>query len=108
MTSVHSDLWHELHYAARSLLRSPGFTTPALLTLALGFGVTTAVFSIVNGVLLRPLPYANPAHLIRIYETNLGQTLNNANFSLPAFEDLRSQARSFSATAAFFSDRRII
>jgi hypothetical protein len=108
MTSTFNDLWQDLRYAARTLWKQPGFTVPAVLTLALGIGVNAAVFSIVSGVLLRPLPYAEPDRLIRLYETNLGQDLNNANFSVPAFEDFRRQARSFSVTAAFFSYPRII
>ena len=98
----------DLRLTVRSLLRSPGFTVAALLTLALGIGANAAVFSIVSGVLLRPLPYADPERLVRLYETNPGQGLGTGNFSVPNFEDFRSQARSFRTMGASFSLPSII
>lgn len=101
-------LLQDLRLTVRSLLRSPGFTAAALLTVALGIGVNAAVFSIVSGVLLRPLPYAEPDRLVRLYETNLGQGLRDGKFSEPAFEDFRRQARSLSAIAGSFSLPNIV
>src|SRR5262249_53176603 len=60
----------DLKLAFRSLLRSPGYLVVAVLTLALGIGATTAIFSVVDGVLLRPLPYADPSRLLLVWETH--------------------------------------
>src|SRR5580704_8529239 len=63
-----STLWHDVRYAIRMFLKNPGFSAVAILTLALGIGTNTAIFSVVNAVLLRPLPFRDPARLAVLYE----------------------------------------
>jgi putative ABC transport system permease protein len=94
-------LWQDLRYGARMLLRKPGFTLIAVLTLALGIGANTAIFSVVNAVLLRPLPYMQPEQLVWIWETSPKDEIKDEPASVPNFIDWRSQNQSFSEMAAF-------
>ena len=90
----------DLRYAARALRKSPGFTAIAALTLALGVGATTAIFSVVNAVMLRPLPFTEPERLVRIWENNLERGWSTFAVSHPNFLDWRSQSRAFESLAA--------
>ena len=92
-------LVQELRYAVRSLANSPGFTLVAILTLALGIGVNTSIFSVLYGVLLEPLPYDHPERLVRVFETS--GRLGTMNLSRLDFQDWRDQNRSFTHLAAY-------
>jgi putative ABC transport system permease protein len=90
---------NDFRYAARILLKNPGFTIVAVLTLALGIGANTALFSIVNAVLLRPLPYRDPARLVQLWESS--HDSREIRVSLPNFLDWREQSRSFERMATY-------
>ena len=89
----------DLCFALRMLRKSPGFTAIALLTLALGIGANTTIFSIVNAVLLRPLPYPNPDRLVAIY--NYTASDGNESFSYLDFLEWQQQNRSFASLATY-------
>jgi predicted permease len=91
-------LW-DLRYAARQLLRSPGFTLAAALTLTLGIGANTIVFSIVNGMLLRPLPVEQPDAVVGLYATNR-RAGDTRNLSYPEYLDYRDRSGVFTGLAA--------
>lgn len=95
-----STLLPGLRYALRSLRRSPGFTSVAILTLALGIGANTAVFSLINAVLLRPLPYAEPHRLVLIWESAPFFGLHDSPVSPANYADWKIQARSFEEMGA--------
>jgi putative ABC transport system permease protein len=92
-------LAQDLRYAFRLLRRQPGFTAVAVMTLALGIGATTSVFTVVNGVLLRPLPYADPDRLLLLLNGRNGRL--STSFSPPNYRDVTTQSGVFSAAAAF-------
>jgi putative ABC transport system permease protein len=96
------DLWQDLRFGARMLRRNPGFTTVAILSLALGIGANTAIFSVLYAVLLRPLPYLDPNHLVTIFSK--GTEDQKEPFSLDAFATLKSQSQSFEAMAVFYKN----
>ena len=91
-------LWQDLRYGARMLFKHPGFTIVAVFALALGIGANTAIFSVVNGVLLRPLPYEEPDRLVRLSEDS--PQVPEMSISYPNFLDWRAQNKSFKGLAA--------
>ncbi len=95
----------DLRYAVRALRKNPGFTAVALLTLALGIGASTAVFSVVNAVLLRPLPFREPDRLMMVWETREKRGEDRVVVSYENFRDWKEQSRSFERLAAFVGDQ---
>ena len=93
-------LLNDLRYAARRLLRSPGFTVLAVLTVGLGVGATTVMFSAVNGVLLKPLSYPEPDRLVMIRGATRAQPGRPGVISYPDYRDWRQESRSFETMAA--------
>jgi putative ABC transport system permease protein len=98
-----NDLLQDLGYAFRALCRSPGFTAVAVLTLALGVGATTAVFSVVNTVLLRPLPFAHQERLTVLWENAEKRHHGLIELSYPNYRDWQSQNKVFEQLAALTS-----
>jgi len=93
-------LGQDLRYALRGLARSPGFTAVAVLTLALGIGANTSMFTVVNAVMLRPLPFPHAERLVSLYEENLARG-GRFSFSHPNFLDQRDRNHTFENLAAF-------
>jgi putative ABC transport system permease protein len=92
--------WRDLRFAIRGLARSPAFTAVAVLTLAIGIGANTAIFSVVNAVLLRPLAYAEPGQLVALTSSMTGRNLQDVPVSAPEFNDFRREVDAFSDVAA--------
>jgi putative ABC transport system permease protein len=91
-------LWQDIRYAFRVIAKSPGFTAAAVLTLALGIGANTAIFSVVNAVLLRPLPYPQPEQIVSVYDVQ--PNYGNAPMSYPEYADWRDKSQVFQNLAA--------
>ena len=96
------DLAGDARYALRTLVASPGFTTVAVLTLALGIGANTAIFSIVNGILLKPLPFPHPEQLIRVWSANATAQNLDAPTSVNDIDDWRAQRNVISEIGGWF------
>src|SRR5262245_42372190 len=98
----------ELRYCVRVLRTKPGFTIAAVITLALGIGANTAIFSVVNAVLLRPLPFREPDRLMLLWQTDPRATAPQLPFSFPNFTDLKEQSQVFEDVAAWtaYTDTR--
>jgi predicted permease len=92
-------LFQDVRYGIRMLAKNPGFTAVAVLTLALGIGASTAIFSVVYGVLLRSLPYPKPDQIVRLWEVSARG--GRMNFADPNFEDIRSQSHGFQGVAEY-------
>src|SRR5580700_9876107 len=95
-------LLQDVRYGLRVLLKSPGFTIVAMLSLALGVGANTAIFSIVNAVLLHSLPYRDPDRLVRIFLNEPGVGLRDVEFSKPELDDLQTRAGVFEDVTPIF------
>src|SRR5215472_5949212 len=87
-------IYHDFRYALRVLRRSPGFAAVAILSLGLGIGANTAIYSVIHGVLLRPLPYPEPGRLVRVEQVG-----TQGQLSMPEFDFWRDNNKSFVSTA---------
>src|SRR5271169_609447 len=95
-------IFQDLRFSIRQLRKNPGFALTTILTLALGIGATTGIFSLVNAVLLRPLPFPQPDRLMDLqHESRKTGTIAPQSLSYPDFFDWRSQNHSFSAIASY-------
>jgi predicted permease len=96
------ELAQDLRYAMRALRASPGFTTTALLTLALGIGANTAIFSVVRGVLLQPLPFQAPDRIVRVWDVNRASGVERGALSEPDFLDVRRASQLAASMGGYF------
>src|SRR5207245_11783005 len=99
-------LWQDFQFAVRMMRKNPGFTTAAVLCLMLGIGATTGIFTVVNAVLLHPLPYSHPEQLIRVYTefpTFPNGGLHRFWTSGPELLDLRSDTHSWTSLGAWMT-----
>jgi predicted permease len=96
-------LWQDVRYGLRQLRRNPGFTAVAVVTLALGIGASTSIFSVLDAVLLRPLPYKAPGRLVMLFESLRGAAINlpHVPYASADFEFLIKNSRSYAAIAAY-------
>src|ERR1017187_7192717 len=98
-------LWRDVRYGVRGLLRSPGFAAAAILTLALGIGLNSTIFSIVNAVLLRPLPVTRPDRLVSLFtSSDTGSPFSSTSY--PDYLDLTAQNTAVDGLAAHRSEER--
>src|ERR671918_296746 len=100
-------LWQDLRYGARMLLKRPGFTLIAVITLALGIGANTAIFSVVDAVVFRPLPYDEPERLVQVWPVNLRHG-GGGGVPYPNFVDWQDRNRVFEQIAAYAENSFII
>lgn len=99
-------IWQDVKYGARMLRKNPGFTVVAVLTLALGIGANSAIFSVLNAVLLKPLPYPDAGRLV--FLTEWSQQVPNMSFSVENFKDVRDQNKVFDSIVAFRSQNYVL
>jgi putative ABC transport system permease protein len=102
------NLWQDIKYGVRMLLKAPSFSVVATFALALGIGANTAIFSVVNAVLLRPLPFPKSEQLMTVWETNHQRGQESGSYSYPNFADLRAQNHVFEHVAAYHDSDFIV
>ena len=96
-------LWQDLRYGARTLIKNPGFTAVAVLTLGLGIGANAAIFSVIDAVLLQPFRFREPERLVEIMESRVDRGWTRSSATAANFWDLAEQNRSFEGIAALHS-----
>ena len=89
--------WQDLRHGARMLAKNRGFAAVAMLSIAVGVGANAAMFSVADGLVLRPLPVTGPGRIVTIMATSSGIGFRNPNLSYPEYVDVRDQSRSFDA-----------
>src|SRR6266853_5029580 len=94
---------NDLKFALRQLAKNPGFTAVAVLTLALGIGANTAIFSVINAIVVRPLPFREPEHLVRIANTDAGGGLSGSTTQVGNYSDWRELNHCFLDLCAYFA-----
>src|SRR5919202_5465968 len=103
-----NNLWLDLRYGLRTLWKSPGFALVALLALALGIGANTAIFSAVNAVLLRPLPFPQSEQLVWLQGVNPAKGITQSNMAVPDIVDWQTQSQAFAQLAGFITGGALI
>src|SRR5436853_322857 len=103
-----NDLTQDVKYGVSNLIKATGFTFVAIIALALGIGANSAIFSVVNAVLLRPLPFPEPQRLVSVWETNLQRGESRSSCSYPNFADWRDQNHVFEKISAFYQNDFIL
>jgi len=98
---MHS-VWQDIKFAGRMLRKNPGFTAVAVLTLGLGIGANTAIFSVINAVLLKPLPYQDAGRLVQISASDLQTKANGIAVSFAKYEQVRAQSQTFESIAGYY------
>ena len=101
-------LSQDIKYGIRVFVRSPGFTVVAVLALALGIGTNTAIFSVVNSVLLRPLPYRDAERLVHFEGINSSRGISDSRLSMPDFLDWQKETDAFESMTAFAQSGMIL
>src|ERR1044072_1660141 len=101
-------LWQDIRYGMHMLMKWPSVSIVATIALALGIGANTAIFSVVNAVLLRPLPFPNSDSLVSLFETDLQRGLQRGTHSYPNFFDLRAQNTSLERVSCYHSSDFIL
>src|SRR5438477_6988277 len=94
-------LGKDIRYGLRMLLKAPSVSIVATIALALGIGANTAIFSVINAVLLRPLPFSNSEQLMAVWESDQTRGVSRGSYSYPNFMDLREQNHSFDQVASY-------
>ncbi|HEX5964567.1 MAG TPA: ABC transporter permease, partial [Pyrinomonadaceae bacterium] len=102
------NLLQDIRFGLRMLVKSPSVSIVAMIALALGIGANTAIFSVVNAVLLRPLPFPDSESLVQLFETDQRRGYNRGSHSYPNFFDLRAQSTVFERIASYYSSDYIM